>query len=65
MSDDGSPERISSPGHASERWTRLFEHARQAVRQAQPWVLSGRLVRVAGLAGQVRIRSSRDTVMGQ
>ena len=50
MSDEGAPARAAwPPGHASERWTRLFEHYGQAVRQAQPWILSGRLTRVAGL----------------
>jgi flagellum-specific ATP synthase len=31
------------------RWSRLLEHAGQAVRQVQPWALHGRLTRVAGL----------------
>ena len=46
---DGPAQAAWPPGHATERWTRLFEHCRQAVRQAQPWSLSGRLTRVAGL----------------
>lgn len=50
MTGEGGPSGRDWPaGHASERWTLLFEHCRQAVRQAQPWVLSGRLTRVAGL----------------
>ena len=50
MSDaDGPAQAALPPGHAAERWTRLFEHCGQAVRQAQPWSLSGRLTRVAGL----------------